>query len=59
MEAPHDALGKMFDYLVRESARAEPNRETWGLLPEQQRLMQRAAAAGNNPAPSRVRHDGR
>lgn len=51
MEAPHDALDKMLDHMVRSQARAEPNRETWGLEPGHQRLMSKAAAAANtNPA---------
>jgi hypothetical protein len=60
MEAPHDALEKMLDALVRASARADPDRETWGVLPEHQRLMSKAAAAANtNPAARRTRGDGR
>jgi len=60
MEAPHEALEKMFDQLTRAQARAEPDRETWGVLPEHQRLMSKAAAAANtNPAARRVRGDGR
>jgi hypothetical protein len=60
MEAPHEALDKMLDHLVRAQARAEPNRETWGLEPGQQRLMAKAAAAANtNPMAARKRGDGR
>lgn len=53
MEAPHDALEKMFDHLVKATARADPDRETWGMLPEHQRLMNKAANAAGNTVPNR------
>lgn len=59
IEAPHDVLNKMFDHLVRSQARAEPDRETWGLLPEHQRLMSKAAASANTNPARRTRGDGR
>lgn len=60
VDAPHQALEKLFEHLVRAQARAEPDRDTWGVLPEHQRLMQKAAAVANtNPTARRARGDGR
>lgn len=60
MEAPYEALDKMLDHLVRTQAKAEPDRETWGMLPEHQRLMSKAAGSANtNPAARRTRGDSR
>lgn len=58
MEAPHEALNKMFDTLVIAQARAEPDRETWGMLPEHQRMMSRVAKDGHQPPPTRTRTRG-
>lgn len=46
MEAPTEALEKMADRLAIASARARPDRETWGMTPEQQEMMARAAKGG-------------
>lgn len=41
MEAPHTALEKTYDQIVIQAARMNPDRETWGLLPEHQALTQK------------------
>lgn len=46
MEAPHEALAKMRDQVVIQSARLRPDRETWGLLPEHQERMRRVVGSG-------------
>jgi hypothetical protein len=46
MEAPHEALAKMRDQIVIQSARLRPDRETWGLLPEHQEQMRRVVGSG-------------
>lgn len=42
IDAPHEILGKMHDHMVLTAARNNPDRETWGLLPEHQEMMRRA-----------------
>lgn len=60
MDAPGDRLQKASDQMTLAQNRARPDRETWGMTPEQQAMMQRAV---NQPAapparPTRRRGDG-
>jgi hypothetical protein len=56
MDAPHEQLDKVWEHMVRAQAKANPDRETWGMLPEHQQLAERAMNA--NPAPTRGRTRG-
>lgn len=53
--APMDVLKAMDDKMIGLSARADPNRETWGALPDHQRAMSRLARQqdGEVPEPPR------
>jgi hypothetical protein len=56
--APMDVLKAMDDKLIGLSARADPNRETWGLTPEHQRAMSRLVREKDGdipPPPKRVK----
>lgn len=39
-DAPHEVLEKLWPKLTSAAARVKPDRETWGVLPEHQQLMQ-------------------
>lgn len=50
--APMDVLKAMDDKMIGLSARADPNRETWGATPEHQRAMGRLVQGqGDIPDP--------
>lgn len=53
--APMDVLKAMDDKMIGLSARADPNRETWGALPDHQRAMSRLVRQqdGEVPEPPR------
>lgn len=54
VDAPQEALEKIEERMTIHEARANPDRETWGVTPEQQKMMKRAqnlAGAGTGPQP--------
>jgi hypothetical protein len=59
VEAPQETLEKMFDHLVTAQARMDPDRETWGALPEHRRLMERAVNTPPAPTNHRTKGNGR
>jgi hypothetical protein len=49
MEAPAEALERMNDQLTLKTNIVRPNRETWGLTPEQIEMQSRLTAGGQVP----------
>lgn len=49
MTAPAEQLERMQDQLTLKSNIARPNRETWGLTPEQIEMQSRLTAGGQVP----------
>lgn len=61
-EAPHDVLERWRKQLTMEGAKAWPERDTWGLTPEMQRLSAPLTAGQDEAPPERQptqRGDGR
>lgn len=46
VDAPTELLEKLHAQIVMTSTRIRPDRETWGVTPEQQAMMKRAERAG-------------
>lgn len=52
VDAPHKALESAEQQMTIAAARAKPDRDTWGVLPEHQALMRKAQAQGGSHGPA-------